>query len=186
MLPRTPRRQNLRQLIAHLRRGEVIAYATEGVWGIGCDPRRRKAMQRILAIKKRPQHKGVLMVAGHRKETTAYWQDEAVAPETLRQRWPGTTLVLPATTRVPFWIRGHRDTVAIRVSNHPGIGALCRAFGGAIVSTSANRAGRKPANNLRTLYRYFGPQLPVLRARLGRQHRPSRIMDARSGQILRE
>ena len=60
----TPRRQELRQLVAHLRRGGVIAYPTEGVWGLGCDPRQRQALRRILHLKKRPQHKGVLLIAG--------------------------------------------------------------------------------------------------------------------------
>ncbi|MBU2784894.1 Sua5/YciO/YrdC/YwlC family protein, partial [Acidithiobacillus ferriphilus] len=61
MLPRHPRRQDIRRGIAHLRRGGVIAYPTEGVWGLGCDPRQRRALRRVLVLKRRPQHKGVLL-----------------------------------------------------------------------------------------------------------------------------
>lgn len=185
MLGRYPRRQELRQLVAHLRRGGVIAYPTEGVWGLGCDPRQRQALHRILQLKKRPQHKGVLLIAGRFCETSRYWSDAGVPAARLAEYWPGTTLVLPARPQVPVWIRGRHHSVAVRVSQHPGVCALTRAFGGAIVSTSANRAGQQPARDLRTIRRYFGTRIPVLHARLGGQRRPSRIVDARTGQILR-
>lgn len=185
MLPRYPRRQDIRRGVAHLRRGGVIAYPTEGVWGLGCDPRQRRALRRILVLKGRPQHKGVLLVAGRAAETRRYWSAQGIDPARLAQFWPGTTLVLPATPKVPFWIRGHHKGIAVRISTHPAIATLSRAFGGAMVSTSANPAGRQPARSLRTLYRYFGGSLWVLSARLGHQRRPSRIIDARSGHILR-
>ncbi|MBU2828293.1 L-threonylcarbamoyladenylate synthase [Acidithiobacillus ferriphilus] len=186
MLPRHPRRQDIRRGIAHLRRGGVIAYPTEGVWGLGCDPRQRRALRRVLVLKRRPQHKGVLLVAGRVAETRRYWSAQGIDPALPAQLWPGTTLVLPATPKVPFWIRGRHESIAVRISTHPAIVALSHAFGGAIVSTSANPAGQQPARDLRTLYRYFGRSLWILPARLGRQRRPSRIVDARSGRILRE
>ena len=186
MLPRHPRRQDIRRGVAHLRRGGVIAYPTEGVWGLGCDPRRRRALHRILALKGRPRHKGVLLVAGRTAETRRYWSAQDTDQALLARFWPGTTLVLPATPRVPFWIRGRHTGVAVRISSHSAIVALSRVFGGAMVSTSANPAGRQPARDLRTLYRYFGRSLWVLPARLGQQQHPSRIVDARSGRVLRE
>ncbi len=185
MLSRTPGRQEIRRLVAHLRHGGIIAYPTEGVWGLGCDPRQRRALQRILRLKKRPQGKGVLLIAGRRSETTVYWSAARIHEAVLARYWPGTTLVLPASRRAPVWIRGKHHSVAIRVSEHPAVAALSRTFGGAIVSTSANRAGQQPARDLRTIRRYFGANLPVLHARLGGQRRPSQIVDAQSGQILR-
>ena len=186
MLPRHPHRQDVRRGVAHLRRGGVIAYPTEGVWGLGCDPRQRRALRRILALKGRPQHKGVLLVAGSTAETRHYWSAQGIGPALLAQLWPGTTLVLPAAPTAPFWIRGRHESIAVRISTHPAIVALSRVFGGAIVSTSANPAGQQPARDLRTLYRYFGRSLWVLPARLGGQRRPSRMVDARSGRVLRE
>ncbi|MCK9188551.1 Sua5/YciO/YrdC/YwlC family protein [Acidithiobacillus sp.] len=186
MLPRHPHRQDVRRGVAHLRRGGVIAYPTEGVWGLGCDPRQRRALRRILALKGRPQHKGVLLVAGRTAETRHYWSAQGIDPALLAQLWPGTTLVLPAAPTAPFWIRGRHESVAVRISTHPAIVVLSRVFGGAIVSTSANPAGYQPARDLRTLYRYFGRSLWVLPARLGGQRRPSRMVDARSGHVLRE
>ncbi len=185
MLPRHPRRQALRKAVAELRRGGVLAYPTEGVWGLGCDPRNRRALRKILALKARPQKKGVLLVAANQAQTRFYWQ--ATEPLALQPEayWPGTTLVLPASRPCPAWIRGQHDGIALRVSAHPGIRALCRAFGGAIVSTSANPAGKRPARSLRELRRHFGRDLLTLPARLGGQGRPSRIIDARSGKILR-
>ncbi len=186
MLPRHPRRQDIRRGVEHLRRGGVIAYPTEGVWGLGCDPRQRRALRRILALKGRPQHKGVLLVAGRAVETRHYWSAQGIDPALLARLWPGTTLVLPAAPKVPFWIRGRHEGIAVRISTHPAIVVLSRVFGGAMVSTSANPAGQQPARDLRTLYRYFGRSLWVLPARLGGQRRPSRMVDACSGRVLRE
>ena len=186
MLPRYPRRQDIRQGVARLRRGGVIAYPTEGVWGLGCAPRRRRALRRILSLKGRPQKKGVLLAAGRTAETRRYWSAQGIDAELLTRFWPGTTLVCPAAPKAPFWIRGHHEGIAVRVSTHPAIAVLSRALGDAIVSTSANPAGQRPARDLRTVYRYFGRSLWVLPARLGGRRRPSRIVDARSGRILRE
>jgi L-threonylcarbamoyladenylate synthase len=185
MLHRHPRRAALRKAAAQLRRGGVLAYPTEGVWGVGCDPRNRRAFRKVLALKKRPQKKGVLLVAATVGQTLPYWQAKQPLALQPGDHWPGTTLVLPASAHCPTWIRGRHDGIALRVSSHAGVRALCRAFGAPIVSTSANPAGKRPARSLRELYRYFGRNIVVLPARLGGQGRPSRIIDARSGKILR-
>ncbi len=185
MLPRQPRRRALRRAVSCLRRGEVLAYPTEGVWGLGCDPRQRRAFRKILRLKRRPQKKGVLLITGHQRHTYDYWQRDIPLCLDPAQYWPGTTLVLPARARCPSWIRGRHRGIAMRVSAHPGVCRLSAAFGAAIVSTSANPAGKKPARSLRQVLRYFGGRVTILPARLGGQRRPSRILDARSGKLLR-
>ncbi|MGE0049319.1 MAG: L-threonylcarbamoyladenylate synthase [Acidithiobacillus sp.] len=185
MLPRSPRRQDLRRAVACLRGGGILAYPTEGVWGLGCDPRQLRAFRKILQTKRRPQKKGVLLITGQERHARKYYQDGlplALDPVTY---WPGTTLVLPARAYCPQWIRGRHSGIALRVSAHPGVQRLSAAFGGAIVSTSANPAGKKPARSLREVQRYFGRRITVLPARLGGARRPSRILDARSGKVLR-
>ncbi len=186
MFPKYPRHADLRNAIARLRRGEIIAYPTEGVWGLGCDPQNRRAFRKILAAKRRTQSKGVLLVAASARQSGHYWSSGDPLQLDPAHFWPGTTLVLPASPHCPVWIRGKQSGVALRVSDHPAIRALCRQFRGAIVSTSANPAGLQPPRTLRKLRRYFSPHsVWALPARPGKRRHPSRILDARNGKILR-
>ncbi|MDN5848900.1 MAG: Sua5/YciO/YrdC/YwlC family protein, partial [Nitrococcus sp.] len=102
--------------------------------------------------------------------------------------WPGpVTWVLPAAAEVPAWLTGNRETIAVRVTAHPIAAALCRAFGGALVSTSANRSGSVPARTALRTRLLFGPRLDaVVPGRVGALDRPTRIIDVRSGAVLRE
>lgn len=132
-----------------LRCGGVIACPTEAVWGLGCDPFDEAAVMRLLAIKRREVGKGLLLVAAEAPQLEGL-VDWAALPAGRRHdvlaSWPGPhTWVLPATARVPRWITGDHDGVAARVTAHPMLAGLCRAFGGPLVSTSANTAGEPPA-----------------------------------------
>ena len=176
--------------VASLRGGGVIACPTEAVWGLGCDPFDEAAVMRLLAIKQREVGKGLLLVAADVDQLDGLVDWDALEPgrrEAVLASWPGAnTWVLPATTRVPRWITGDHDGVAIRISDHPLVAALCRSFGGALVSTSANVAGEAPARREADL-------APSLRAAIdallpgetGGLDRPTPIRDARSGAVLR-
>jgi len=135
-----------RLAVRALRQGGLVLHATEGVWGLACDPWNPVAVERLLALKGRSAGKG-LIVIGAAKEC---FGDELAGVEPARRReveesWPGAvTWVLP-NRRFPPWITGGRHTVAVRVPAHPQARAMCAAFGGPLVSTSANRAGRPPA-----------------------------------------
>ena len=185
----SPRWWHLRQAVAALDAGGLIAYPTEAVWGLGCDPWDEDAVDYLLQIKARPRHKGMILVAAD-VEQVMPWLDEL--DESLRKRaltyWPGpnTLLVPDPKGYAPEWIRGRHDSVAIRVSDHPGVQALCRAFGGPLVSTSCNPAGGQPARYPWQVARYFRDELDAqLPGPLGRSRRPSRIIDLRSGQLIR-
>ena len=101
--------------------------------------------------------------------------------------WPGPyTWVVPAESAPP-WLRGNHDSVAVRVTAHPGVQALCHAFGGALVSTSANVSGKPPARDALALRQQFGRGLDyILPGRLGGDGKPSEIRDARTGIVLRK
>jgi L-threonylcarbamoyladenylate synthase len=138
-----------------LRRGAVVAYPTEAVWGLGCDPFDEAAVLRLLAIKQRPVDKGVILVAGALSQFDGLL-DWARLPDDRREAvhatWPGPrTWIVPATGRVPRWITGAHEGVAVRVSAHPVVVALCEAFAGPLVSTSANRAGEPPVSRSEAL-----------------------------------
>ncbi len=128
-----------------LQRGGLLAYPTEAVWGLGCDPDNEAAVLRLLQLKQRPVEKGLILVAAHLDPLRRWLDLPALPPERLARvaaSWPGPhTWVMPAAAGAPAWITGGRDSIAVRISAHPVVVALCEAFGGVVVSTSANRGG---------------------------------------------
>lgn len=181
-------RFRLRQLARLLRAGAVIGYPTEGVYGLGCDPHNQEAVYRLLALKRRPDSKGVILIAADISQLSPLLGTiPAAIAARLRASWPGpVTWVVPASPRVPEWISGGRDSIAVRVTAHPPAAALCRAFGGALVSTSANRSGRPPARSALRTRLLFGTGLDaVLSGATGGLSRPTAIYDARSGGVIR-
>ncbi|MBE02993.1 L-threonylcarbamoyladenylate synthase [Marinobacter lutaoensis] len=169
--------------------GGVIAYPTEAVWGLGCNPWDRQAVERILELKQRPVEKGVILVAASVDQIRFLL--DPLPPELQREaarHWPGpVTCLLPdVREQVPAWVRGQHRSIAVRVSAHPGVRALCEAAGMPLVSTSCNPAGRPPARQPWHVRRYFGDQLDlILPGRLGGNRNPSRIIDIVTGQQLR-
>ena len=178
---------------ACLTQGQVLAYPTEAVWGLGCDPYNEQAFNEILRLKQRPIEKGVILLAGQlnqvehlleqldadiRQQVIATWTNPTPSDR-------ATTWLLPADEHIPQWIKGNHPQVAVRVTNHPLCQNLCEAFGGFIVSTSANPAGLEPARSIEHAQTYFKDELNYLSGNLGACQQPSRIIDAVSGQIIR-
>lgn len=180
-------RVRLQRVAATIRRGGIIAYPTEAVWGLGCDPLNPDAVYRLLAIKRRPVDKGLILIAADQAQLAPF----VLPPDPEIQRrlddsWPGpVTWLLPTHPGTPHWLRGRHASLAVRVTAHPLAAQLCRAFGGPLVSTSANAAGRPPARTaLQARLRCPGIDLIVAGA-TGGQRRPSEIRDARSDAVLR-
>lgn len=175
---------------ARLHEGGVIAYPTEAVFGLGCDPHDRVAFERLFELKGRPPTQGVLLIAAEFAQVEPYIDASAVPDEVLRDvrgSWPGPhTWVFPRSAHVPAWVAGAHAGIALRVTAHEPSAALCRAFGAPLVSTSANPHGEPPARDVATLDRYFGDRLDgALDAPLGGQDRPTTIRDALTGAIIR-
>lgn len=171
-----------------LRDDGVIAYPTEAVYGLGCNPWARDAVERILAIKRRDIAKGLILIAADVEQLRPFVKE--LTPErmaTIQASWPGPhTWLLPARAEVPVWLRGRFETLAVRVTAHPLAAALCRTYGGAIVSTSANRAGQTPARTALQVRLRLGTELEaILPGACGGAERPSSIRDGRTGQVLR-
>lgn len=175
---------------ALLRGGGVLAYPTEAVFGLGCDPHDRSAFERVFALKQRPATQGVLLIAADFGQVERYIELTAVPGEVLarvRSSWPGPyTWIFPRSAQVPDWVAGAHAGIALRITAHEPTAALCRAYGGALVSTSANPHGQPPARTVPTVAEYFGDALDgVLDAPLGGQSSPTVIRDALSGAIIR-
>jgi L-threonylcarbamoyladenylate synthase len=139
---------HLRLAIQVLRRGGVVLHATEGVWGLACDPGNAAAVESLLRLKNRPASKGLIVIGA---DAAGFAGELGSVCDAARMRvltsWPGPITWIVPNRRFPAWVTGGRDTVAVRVPGHPQARALCRAFGGSLVSTSANRAGRPPPRN---------------------------------------
>ena len=198
----------LRLAAGWVRRGGVVAYPTEAVYGLGCDPWNGPAVRRILAMKRRPEAKGLILIAAELAQIAPFvqWLDPTRMAEVL-DTWPGPhTWLLPARSETPIWLRGQHDTLAVRVTAHPLAAALCRAAGMALVSTSANLASQAPARTALQVRLRLGAAegraraLPrevaadrrsclqadyLLVGACGGRAQCSSIRDGRSGQLLR-
>ncbi|MBK5969736.1 MULTISPECIES: L-threonylcarbamoyladenylate synthase [Thiorhodovibrio] len=171
-----------------LRSGGVLAYPTEAVYGLGCDPRNERALERLLALKQRSPDKGLILIAADYADLRPFVLE--LAPERMAEifaSWPGpNTWLLPARGDTSQLLTGRFDTLAVRVTAHPLAAALCRAFAGALVSTSANLASRPPARRAWQIGRRLDSKPDYgLVGDCGGRGQPSRIRDGRSGQVLR-
>lgn len=180
---------HLKTAIDALCHGGVIACPTEAVWGLSCDPYCQEAVEHLLTMKMRPAFKGLILVAASQAQVSFLFNDLSEQQNAmLAETWPGpNTWLVPHQGLIPQYVCGDHEKVAVRVSAHPVVKALCESFGGPLVSTSANRAGARPALHAFQVRRYFGSGLDyVLPGRLGAQARPSTIRDLASGEILRD
>lgn len=176
----------LRQAVQAIAGGRVIAYPTEAVFGLGCDPLDGGAVRRLLAIKGRPLSKGLILIAADFDQLKPFLASlPAADAATVSASWPGpVTWVLPAAPDLPSWLSGGRPTIAVRVTAHPIAAALCRAAGSALVSTSANPTGRPPARTeLQVRQRCSGVDF-IVHGPTGGRRRPTEIR-ALGGELLR-
>lgn len=171
-----------------IQQGGVIAYPTEAVYGLGCDPFDEQAVKRLLQFKQRSIEKGLIVIAAkweHVQDWVQPLSEDLLARA--KMTWPGPfTWTFPASSLVPVWIRGDHTTVAIRLTAHPIARALCQQFNKPIVSTSANIANNPPARSAEEVLQIFNDKLDyVLAGALGGAARPTEIRDILTGNILR-
>lgn len=177
-----------RSISSHLKRGGLIAYPTESCYGLGCAPDNRKAVLRILKLKQRPQRKGLILIASHYHQVARYLQPITPAGQMKLQQdgAQAITYLMPVKPSCPRWLRGQHDTLAVRFTAHPFARNLCRSAGSALVSTSANRSGMRPAKTYAECQRMFGKKVWVLRGRVGKRRQPSTIRAWADGRIIRK
>lgn len=171
-----------------IREGGVIAYPTEAVWGLGCDPWNPRAVDYLLQIKERPLHKGVILLAANFAQVEPLVKHLSNAQiNLLKSSWPGpVTWLIPNNGLVPDWICGQHTAFALRVTDHPVAAALAKAVGKPIVSTSCNPSTHAPARSIHQVRKYFPTELDmILSGPLGGNKNPSEIRDLLTGNIFR-
>jgi L-threonylcarbamoyladenylate synthase len=183
-----PSHWQLRTAARWIREGGVVAYPTESVFGLGCNPAIPTAVERLLVLKRRSVAKGLILIASDWEQLQPWlarlphlWHKQ------LLSSWPGpVTWLVPAATGCPVWLTGQHDTLAVRITAHPLASRLCAAAGSAIVSTSANRSGQRPARSVLQVRLQFGDRIDfVLPGQLGTLKNPTQIRDLASGRVIR-
>ena len=176
---------NPKKLIAPLQQGGVIAYPTEAVFGLGCDPLNETAVMRLLSLKQRSIDKGLILIASDFSQVADFLlplndqQQKHTQPS-------ATTWIFPAKSNAPNWITGRFDSIAVRITKHSPVQQLCELFGSALVSTSANLSGRPPAKNSNEVIKQFDQLLDaVLDREVGALLKPTEIRDSISGKTIR-
>ncbi|MGP4123642.1 MAG: Sua5/YciO/YrdC/YwlC family protein [Sodalis sp. (in: enterobacteria)] len=181
---------DLTSLVKAQHQQQVIAYPTEAVFGLGCDPDSEIAVQALLKLKKRSWQKGLILIAAHYTQLTDYIDDSALdnaARERMFACWPGpVTWIVPARSTTSRWLTGQYTSLAVRVSAFEPVRRLCLSFGKPLVSTSANFSGLPPARTAGEVREQLGSAFPVLNEAVEGRRNPSEIRHALSGKLIRQ
>ncbi|WP_343226084.1 Sua5/YciO/YrdC/YwlC family protein [Psychromonas sp. psych-6C06] len=183
---------DLSTALAALRSEAVIAYPTESVFGLGCDPDCDSAIQSILDLKQRPAHKGLILIAANIEQLQNYADFSSLTAlqlEKIENTWPGPfTWVVPVQKTLSKLVSGDFDSVAVRVSDHPVVQQLCTEFAKPIISTSANLSGLEACTDAEQVKAMFvdNPLLAhTVEAAVSGLDNPSQIHHAITGERLR-
>lgn len=178
------------EIVEKLKQNQVVAYPTEAVFGLGCNPQSENAVRALLALKQRDEAKGLILIAPDLDLLMPYI-DISGLNTAQRQRLEqvgeqAITWIVPANANLPRYLTGKFDTIAVRLCRLPAVAALCEATGFALTSTSANLSGLPPCREASEVRAQFGNDFPVLDAPTGGRQNPSEIRDIFSNHILRQ
>ena len=181
---------NVQQIADRLMQDEVVAYPTEAVFGLGCNPLSESAVRKLLDLKQRPIEKGLILVAPslhflHPFVDFSRLSNEQLARLQAQYEHP-ITWVVPAKTEVPHFLTGQFNNIAARLCTHPAVKALCEKTGFALTSTSANLTGLSPCRSADAVRSQFGADFPVLDDAVGQAQNPSEIRDLLTNQLFRQ
>ena len=172
-----------------LKEGGIVAYPTEAVYGLGCDAGNDHAIEKLIALKQRDAHKGLIIIAADYRQLTPFLATLSSAMENKIRTIPEqpTTWLVPASRDISPLLTGGRATIAIRLSQHPVAQQLCAQFGAAITSTSANPSGLEAVKTAQQVKTYFrqGQIDTIIDAPVGTLAAPTRIICAETDEVIR-
>lgn len=178
------------QIVEKLKQHQVVAYPTEAVFGLGCNPKSEQAVRALLTLKQRPEEKGLILIAPTLDFLLPYIDETRLSKaEWKRFEQPSDraiTWIVPAKKDVPKYIKGKFDSIAVRLSRVPAVIELCNATGFALTSTSANLTGKPPCRTAFEVAKQFGHNFPILNEKTGGKHNPSEIRDIFTQHIFRQ
>lgn len=167
-----------------LQHGGVLAYSTETVLGLGCNPNNQDATNKILWLKNRAVENGLIVVVENVESLQHYSQTLNQEQITTISKTEKTTWLLPANDSVPNWVTGSHDKVAVRITNHPIAGLLSTSTNG-IISTSANISSYKTLASQNEVREWFGPHVDYIVIGEMGSEKPSQIKDLLTGEVIR-
>lgn len=172
------------------RQGGIIAYPTEAVFGLGCDPDNLQAIEKLLSLKKRSPDKGLILLAANYSQLLPYIDDSKIPQDkrfSVLSRWPdGITQLIAKNIRTNKLLTGKFATIAVRVTSQPDVVALCNKLDKPIVSTSANLSGQQPAKTWQEVEQTLAEQIDfIIKGNTLGYTQPSKIIDALTGETIR-
>jgi L-threonylcarbamoyladenylate synthase len=179
---------HMREAVRRLGAGGVIAYPTETVYGLGCDPYNAMAVLRLLALKQRNIDQGFILIASDFAQLEPLLLPlSATVRNRILKTWPGpVTWTLPCLPETPAWLRGNHRSLAVRLTSHPLARSLCESWNGPLVSSSANRHGKPPVTSALGVRIAFDTDLDyILHGKVTGTGKPSEIRDGITGRVLR-
>ena len=166
--------------------GGVIAYPTEGVFGLGCMPDDLAAIARLLDIKQRDPAKGLILLAASRQQLSGWADPDDIAQLPAPDPQKPTTWIVRCGPRTSALLRGANPGIAVRISTNPVACAICDAVQSPITSTSANLSGRPIVRNTIQLRRRFRNLVDyIVPGHCGPSTGPSEIRSLADGRVLR-
>ncbi|QJC34539.1 hypothetical protein GJT95_01225 [Enterobacteriaceae endosymbiont of Donacia crassipes] len=184
---------DIKIFINALKMGKIIAYPTESVFGLGCDPDNKKAVYKLLIIKKRSIKKGLILIASKYSQLLKYINETKIIKyrkKEILSSWPGMiTWIMPVSINTPYWLTGNFNSIAVRVTNHYLIQKICNYFGKPIISTSANISGMKPCLTSKEVENHFydvKKHIVILHGKTGGCLKPSEIRDSFTNLVIRK
>lgn len=182
--------KNIEEMADILTNGGIVAYPTEGVWGLGCDPFNEEAVRRLLNIKHRDESEGFIILATNWGQIYDLIDLEALPKNDqifLTAAWPShITFLLPKSKSAPNFISGASEQIALRITDFKPNKELIEAFGTPIISTSANLHGMTAARSLEEVKIYFDKRIDaVFDKKSGNQPNPSKIYDLKNKVYIR-
>jgi L-threonylcarbamoyladenylate synthase len=170
--------------------GGIIAYPTEAVFGLGCDPDNLQAIEKLLSIKKRSPEKGLILLAANYSQLLPYIDDSKIPQDkriSILSRWPdGITQLVPKSIHINKLLTGIFSTIAVRITSQPDVVALCNKTNKPIVSTSANFSGQQPAKTWQEVEETLSEAVDfIIKGDTLGYTQPSKIIDALTGETIR-
>lgn len=182
------KKEELVQIKKIITQGGIIAYPTEAVYGLGCDPFNEKAVAQLLKIKQRSSAKGFIVIVSCWEQMKPLVQplDQALLKKVC-STWPGpVTWLFPVQPAVPKWLCGKHERIAIRMTAHPIAKEICQFLDMPIISTSANLAKQPPMTTAKQIKQCFADQIDhIVVGKLGHLTKPTIIRDVISGKTIR-